>query len=145
MLITEADVAEAMRDWVAAAQNRDFARVWAMESGGIGFGYRTLSARGMGSTTRDDYVKRMNAFFASFVSYDVKLETVETAVQGEIGMAWGTYTENFQVTGSAPERVRVRFSQVMSKGESGWRVIMFHRDIQPFDTSGAYPRSLTTA
>ena len=62
---------------------------------------------------------------------------------GEIGLAWGVYIEAFQEQGHPPERARVRFSKVLTKGPHGWQVVLYHRDIQPFTEDGRYPRALT--
>jgi hypothetical protein len=62
---------------------------------------------------------------------------------GEVGLAWGVYLEQFQEQGHPPERARVRFSKVLTKGPRGWQVLLYHRDIQPFTDDGRYPRSLT--
>ncbi|MBK7330276.1 MAG: nuclear transport factor 2 family protein [Dehalococcoidia bacterium] len=144
MAITREEVAQAMHGWVEAFNARDVARVWAMEGGGVGYGYRTRAPRAV-TTSDDAEFKRWSArFFETFESRRMELEILETDVAGDLGLAWGTYVETFQQKGFAPEQARVRFSQVMSRDESGWRVVMFHRDIQPFDERGVYPRSLTT-
>ena len=53
------------------------------------------------------------------------------------------YIEEFQEKGRPPERARVRFSKVLTKGARGWQVLLYHRDIQPFNDDGSYPRALT--
>lgn len=60
-------------------------------------------------------------------------------------MAWGSYIEEFQEKGGPPERAHARFSQVMRKDDAGWRILTFHRDIQPFGEDGRYPKALTRA
>ena len=71
------------------------------------------------------------------------LEDCETAVVGDVGLAWGTYLETWQDQGQPPEQARVRFSKVLTKGERGWEVVLYHRDIQPFADDGRYPKALT--
>jgi hypothetical protein len=71
------------------------------------------------------------------------LEACETTVVGDVGLAWGTYLETWQDQGHPPEQARVRFSKVLTRGESGWEVVLYHRDIQPFTAEGRYPRELT--
>ena len=51
--------------------------------------------------------------------------------------------EELQEKGRPPERARVRFSMVLTKGVRGWQVLLYHKDIQPFNDEGAYPRALT--
>ena len=42
------------------------------------------------------------------------------------------------------ERARVRFSKVLTRDASGiWRVLLYHRDIQPFNEDGTHSRALT--
>ena len=57
-------------------------------------------------------------------------------------MACGTFIEKWQDKGQLPEQARVRFSKVLTKGARGWRVLLYHRDIQPFE-EGCYPKTLT--
>jgi hypothetical protein len=75
----------------------------------------------------------------------VVLEDFETAVVGEVGLAWGTFMETWQDTGQLPEQARVRFSKVLTKGAHGWQVVLYHRDIQPFADDGRYPKALTVS
>jgi hypothetical protein len=42
--------------------------------------------------------------------------------------------EEFQEQGRPPERARVRFSKVLTRGARGWQVLLYHRDIQPLNT-----------
>ena len=72
--------------------------------------------------------------------YSVVPEEFETAVTGDFGMAWGTFVEEFQHNGQRPERALVRFSNVMTKGPEGWRVLLYHRDIQPLPKRAFTPR-----
>jgi hypothetical protein len=70
-------------------------------------------------------------------------EDVHASVVGEIGLAWGISIEEFQEQGHPPERARVRFSKGLAKGAKSWEVLLYHRDIQPFNEDGRYPRALT--
>ena len=70
-------------------------------------------------------------------------EDFETAVVGEVGLAWGTFLEQWQDKGHPPEQARVRFSKVLTRGEHGWQIVLYHRDIQPFTAAGRYPQELT--
>jgi ketosteroid isomerase-like protein len=76
-------------------------------------------------------------------AYRLEPEELQTAVIGEVGLAWGVYLEQFQERGRPPERAQVRFSKVLTKGARGWQVLLYHRDIQPFTDEGRYPRALT--
>ena len=48
-------------------------------------------------------------------------EDFETAVMGEVGLAWGTFLEPWQDKGQPPEQARVRFSKVLTKGAQAGR------------------------
>ena len=143
MSITKDDMAEAMHDWCAAANAKDANRNWEMEAGSVGFGYRSFAWRDQSAAHGGSYVPAMEHFYARLINYRLALEDLQTAVREDVGFAWGVYIEEFQQEGMPPERARVRFSQTMAKDASGWKVLMFHRDIQPFDDDGRYPRILT--
>jgi len=76
-------------------------------------------------------------------SYHLRLEDLQTSVDGEIDFACGTYIEEFQEQGRSPERARGRFSKVLTDGADGQQVLLYHREIQPFDRDDRYLRSLT--
>ncbi len=141
--ITKEEVAGAFSEWVEANSNWDFERLWRFEASGIGFGYRTAAARRMGSITEDDFRRVGEEAKGRMNRYRMETETLRTAVDGDLGLAWGWYVEDFQEKGLPPERARVRFTQAMRKDADGWRVVIFHRDIQPYAEDGQYPRSLT--
>ena len=95
MAITREEVAQAMHGWVEAFNARDVARVWAMEGGGVGYGYRTRAPRAV-TTSDDAEFKRWSArFFETFESRRMELEILETDGAGDLGLAWGTYVETF--------------------------------------------------
>ena len=73
------------------------------------------------------------------LDYDRRnLDEIDTAVDGDIGMAWGFYTESFKIKGKEPEFVHARFTWTLKKYEKGWRTILYHRDAQHFDDKGNY-------
>lgn len=144
MRITKEEVAQAVRDWIGAFNRRDLAAC-VIDAEGVGYGYRTIGARDMSSLGIEGNTRLLGDFFARCDSFRTTLEQVETAVTGEdLGLAWGVFVEDFQEKGRPPERARVRFSQVMRKTADGWKILLFHRDIQPFGEDGRYPRELTT-
>jgi ketosteroid isomerase-like protein len=66
----------------------------------------------------------------------------EVSADGDIGLAWGFFTEEFQPRGGDPERVRVRFTLTARRDLFGeWRQLLYHRDAQPFDSDGRYLRA----
>jgi ketosteroid isomerase-like protein len=143
MAITKEAVATAVRAWCQAWHTQDIQTILAMEAQAVGFGFRPLAwrdhtARG---ETHDQHV--LERFFGQKVSYSLVPEDFETAVTGDLGLAWGTFLEAWQDTGQAPEQARVRFSKVLTQGARGWQVLLYHRDIQPFTDAGRYPKTLT--
>jgi ketosteroid isomerase-like protein len=140
MPITPADVADAVRQWCMAWHTRDIPTILAMEAQAGGFGFRRVDRRdhvAMGDR------KTLEQFFGRMEDYRLEPEDIQTAVTGAVGLAWGVYLETFQEQGRPPERARVRFSKVLTKGPHGWQVVLYHRDIQPFTEDGRYPRTLT--
>jgi len=110
---------------------------------GSGFGYRTRTPRA-GHTreeaeqSREDELAVARTFLASVEYYRATLDEIHTAVDGDIGLAWGFFTEKFLVRGRAPEKVRVRFTTALKREAGRWRQLLFHRDAQPFDEKGHY-------
>lgn len=68
---------------------------------------------------------------------------LNTWSERDIGLAWGYFTEEFQHKGQPPEKVRIRFTSTYKKEGEKWRLLMFHKDIQPFNEEGFYPKELT--
>jgi hypothetical protein len=98
---------------------------------GIGFGWRTRNPR-VGES-REHQLETIRPFFASVEYYRITDEEIHTAVDGDVGLAWGFFTEDFQVRGRAPERIRVRFTTAFKREGDGLRQVLFHRDAQLFD------------
>ncbi len=142
MPVAKEDLEEALREWISAWDNHDIQAITAMEAGEVGFGYRTEAGRDRSRTGEIEYSASREQFFGRIEYFHLKLEDLQTSVVGNIGLAWGVFTEDFQEKGRPPEYARVRFSSTLSKGARGWQVLMFHRDIQTFE-DGTYPRELT--
>jgi ketosteroid isomerase-like protein len=143
MAMTKADVAEAVRAWCTAWHTRDIPTILAMEAQAGGYGFRPLARRDHAARGEADARQILERFFSRMVSYRLELEELQTSVMGEVGLAWGVYIETFQEQGYPPERARVRFSKVLTRGAHGWQVLLYHRDIQPFADDGRYPKALT--
>lgn len=107
---------------------------------GFGFGYRTRAPR---ADSREDELAVIRGFLASAEYYRATLDEIHTAVDKDIGLAWGFFTEEFHVRGRAPEKVRVRFTTVLKREAGTWRQLLFHRDAQPFDDKGNYIPALS--
>ena len=135
--LSASDVENWQRADISAWSSKDATRIVELEGpGGVGFGYRTTAARTFG--TREEYLASIQQFFAAMERYRITQEEIHTAVDGDIGLAWGFFTEDFQIRGRAPEKVRVRFTVAIKREAGGWRQLVFHRDVQPFDEKGAY-------
>jgi hypothetical protein len=80
----------------------------------------------------------LQSWLGQFEHYTITVEQVETAVDGDIGLAWGFYKEEFALRGREPEVICGRFSEVMRRDPSGWRTLLYQRDTQPFDSAGRY-------
>jgi ketosteroid isomerase-like protein len=143
MAMTKADVAEAVRAWCTAWHTRDIETLLVMEAPSFGFGFRPFTPRDHVATGEAGRRESLERFFGQKDAYSVVLEHFETAVVGEVGLAWGTFLEKWQDQGQPPEQARVRFSKVLTRGAHSWQVLLYHRDIQPFADGGRYPKALT--
>jgi ketosteroid isomerase-like protein len=143
MAMTKADVADAVRAWCQAWHTRDIETILAMEARAVGFGFRPWAWRDHVALGEGRYRQAMAQFFGQKEAYSLVPEDFETAVVGEVGLAWGTFMETWQDKGHPPEQARVRFSFVFTRGAHGWQVVLYHRDIQPFADDGRYPKALT--
>jgi hypothetical protein len=70
--------------------------------------------------------------------YRVELNDLQTKVDGNIGLAWGFYTEHFKRKGHAPEEIRIRFTRALRFDQGNWQTLLHHADIQQFDEKGNY-------
>jgi hypothetical protein len=104
--------------------------------GGFGFGFRSRDLRT--PIDRKSALAMLKGFFSTIIYYRGTLDEVHTAVDGDIGLAWGFWTESFQVRGRKPEAVKVRFTATYKHDSKGWQTLLYHRDVQPFDERGQY-------
>jgi ketosteroid isomerase-like protein len=125
-----------VRELVSAYTAHDIDTIVRLDPPSPGFGYRTLQSRSTSRPVQD----LLSAFFSNMDYYRIELNEVHTAVDGDIGLAWGFFTEDFREKGRSPERLRVRFTQTLKYEPSGWRTLLFHRDVQPYDEHGLYLR-----
>jgi ketosteroid isomerase-like protein len=143
MAMTKEDVAEAVRAWCHAWHTRDVQTILAMEARAVGFGFRPCVWRDHVARGAVQDRQALERFFGQLEAYSLVPEDFETAVVGDMGLAWGTFLEQWQEQGRPPEQARVRFSKVLTRGTQGWQVVLYHRDIQPFADDGRYPWALT--
>jgi ketosteroid isomerase-like protein len=125
-----------VREWYEAWASGDVDRIARVDVLGPGFGVRTFDARPVGSP--EFYKRLVESFLSEMEYYKIWLDKIETAVDGDIGLAWGVHTEEFRVRGRSPEKIRVRFTMTLQRGPAGWRPILVHRDAQPFGSDGRY-------
>ena len=134
--ITPSDVEQYIRAVIAAEDSGDIARIIeVLGNGQVGFGWRTRDPR---ANSSGDRLSQFRAFLASMEHYRITLDEIHAAVDGDVGLAWGFFTEEFQVRERASERVRVRFTTTIKRDKAGWRQLLYHRDAQPFDQKGNY-------
>jgi len=132
---TPRDVEQHVRAGWAAWNSGDPVRISELDAQ-IGFGYRTRDPRP--ALSKEQRLAAVKAFLASVQYYRITPNEIHTAVDGDIGLAWGFFTEEFQVRGRAPEKVSVRFSGTLKRDKTGWRRLLYHRDAQPFDENSRY-------
>lgn len=115
--------------WERGQPMRDDVRqVWTqLGSGGIGYGFRTFQAR---ESTPDSIPK--------IRYWRVTLDELHTMVVGDIGLAWGVHTEEFEVEGEPPDTVRIRFTNTLRWNGQRWENLLYHRDAQVFGENGKY-------
>ena len=139
MSVQNEEIVESVRKGLAAWESKDVATAVALGADiKGGFGWRNYAWRDQ------PYRAEMVAgFLDNLEYYGVELNDIHAWSEGEIGIAWGTFTESFKHKGQPPEKVRVRFTSTHKKDSRGWHDIMYHRDIQPFNENGKYPIELT--
>ncbi|MGI9621657.1 MAG: YybH family protein [Acidimicrobiales bacterium] len=139
--LTEDEVRQQMEREFAAWNSGAVETIAANRYGfAAGYGLRTQIPRGDDARYSDAaLLARVRQFHESMEYYDVAAESIEVAVHGDTGVSWGVYTEDFQVRGRPPEKLRVRFTQTFQKRRDGNLItLLAHRDIQPFDDDGIY-------
>jgi hypothetical protein len=119
----------------------------------FGFGWRTAAPRSTGWSSVDSrdvaargaeaFREPIKRFLDSMEYYHCEVEELHTSVEGDIGLAWGIWVEDFKVRDRPAEKARVRFTEVLKKEGEHWRLLLSHRDIQPFDEHGRYLTQFT--
>lgn len=143
MTITAEDVAEAVRGWAASFGTRELNHGLGMEAKSFGYGFRNRQSRDIGATG-GAYAERIGKWIPGLTHYSLEIEELRTRVAGDTGFAWGFYVEETESPGEPRERAVVSFSKALQRDADGsWHILMFHRDIQPFDDRGSYLKELT--
>ena len=151
-LPTKEDIEREIRRIFSAFDSGDVGALLKNAQEGINYGWRNSAAR-IGSVVVDPqeaaahgaeaYREAMKRFFDSMEYYHVRFEELHTSVEGNIGLGWGVYIEDFKIKGQPPEKARVRFTTVLKNEGESWDVLMRHSDIEPFDEHGRYLPQLT--
>jgi len=143
MTIQNEEIAEYLRKELVAWNSKDadsIAEIIAHIK--CGFGWRAESHREHSNPT-EEMKKRINKFLNTMERYQIDMDELHTWAEDTIGLAWGVWYERFKQKGQPSENARVRFSVTFQKNSDGWHIIMYHRDIQPFNEDGRYPIELT--
>jgi ketosteroid isomerase-like protein len=135
--LTAAMVESHVKEWLAAFASNDPEKAARADPPTNGFGWRALKARSA-EMQFSTWLETQKTFFAGMDYYRVQLNEVQAAVDGNIGLAWGFFTEDFKRKGHAPEKARVRFTTTLKYERGSWRTLLYHRDIQKFDEKGNY-------
>ena len=103
---------------------------------GNGFGYRTRSPR---FESPDDLKDRQDQFVDYMEYFKWSPNEIHIHVEDRVGVAWGVFTEDFQMKGRKPEKNTIRFSMTcVLDGNGEWRELVGHRDMQEFDSNDLY-------
>lgn len=108
----------------------------AFGGGAQGFGFRTRDARV--DVPTDAQREILSSWYESLDRYRIEDIEVDCSIDGEVAVLWGFFTEDFQHKGGHPERVRVRFSNVVRRRDGQWESVWNHRDVQDFTDEGFY-------
>ena len=135
--------ADSLEQWVrrgydlGSTQSREIWRELGWS--GVGFGFRSFAGRQ--PATNEAFTQSIDQFANAMEYYRIRLNELQTKVDGDIGLAWGVHTEVFQIKGQAPESVRVRFTNTLRWDGRSWRNLLYHRDAQSFNANGRYIRT----
>ena len=135
--LTPADVEERTRAVFEIWNSLDPDRIIELYTGGHGFGYRTRQTRPP-YPSKEAYRAGLDSWLRSVKKYRIAIDEIHTAAEGNVGLAWGFYDEEFETPEGEAVVVHGRFSEVMKRDDDGWRTLLYHRDATPFDERGTY-------
>ncbi|MES2649284.1 MAG: hypothetical protein V4717_20565 [Bacteroidota bacterium] len=101
-----------------------------------GFGWRTRPPRP--PLSREVAASFLQNWLDGMTLYKIHVDQIYTKLEGNTGLAWGHFTEEFQLKEGQRQVIRVRFTITSIYDKSGWRTVLAHRDIQKFDPGGNY-------
>ncbi len=132
----EADIRAGLAAWSSA----DISTIAAGASFARGFGFRTRAARTRESLPPESVPRILTAFFDNMDYYRITLDELHVELDGDVGLAWGFFTEDFKQRNQGPEVIRVRFTDTQRWDGNAWRPLLAHRDIQHFGDDDRYIR-----
>ena len=137
------EIAETWRNEKLAWDSKDVNRIINARVGSKGYGYRTPAWREYPPESIDNMKNAIKRYYEDLEYLRHTDIDLNTWSQGDVGIAWGFFTEEFQHKGELPEEARVRFSCTYIREEGKWRLLISHHDIQPFTKDGKYPKELS--
>jgi hypothetical protein len=143
MTIINHEIAEIWRKEKMAWDSKDIERILDARIGSRGYGYRTSAWREYPPKSVDNIRGAIERYYEDLEylrHVDIDLNTWS---EGDVGIAWGSFTEEFKHKGQSAEETRVRFSSPYVRNEGKWRLLMSQNDIQPFTEEGRYPKELS--
>lgn len=143
MSIHNKEIAEIWKNEKLAWDSMDSEVILKARQGSRGFGFRNIAWREYPPETEGKMKQAIEQYFSNMEYFRHVNMDVNTWSEGDLGLAWGFFTEEFKHKGQSPEKVRVRFSSTYRREKGKWRLIMSHNDIQPFDEEGFYLKENT--
>ena len=94
----------------------------------IGYGYRTRPPRLWNEKTSRAANKW---FFASMEIFETNLkDDLIVRVEGNIGLALGSFIEKFKPKGGELQTIEGRISMTFKREDGKWKMVLYHRDTQ---------------
>lgn len=143
MSIQNEEIAEIWKKEKLAWDSMDSDRILEARLGSRGYGFRNITWREYPPEGISKMKQAIDQYFSNMEYFRHVDMDVNTWSEGDLGLAWGFFTEEFQHKGQPPETVRVRFSCTYRREDREWRLVMSHHDIQPFNEEGFYLKNLT--
>lgn len=137
-MIQNDEIAQLWRKEKEAWDSKDVNGIIKAIQGSCGFGYRGRDWRSSTYHTEENLKPLADKWLESMEYLRHIDEDLNTWSDDEVGLAWGSYTEEFKHVGEAPERVSIRFTSTYRRDGDSWSLKMTHKDAQPFNPDGTY-------
>ena len=139
------ELANVIKEWGKAWESMDVDGAARLDEGAVGYGFRTKKWRDGTISKANEHQQGIKRFLDGMEKWHTEFIELHTRVDGDIGLAWGTHIEEYIPKGKPAEVARVRFTFTLKRTGKNWRIILYHRGIQPFDDSGLYMTKFTRA